>query len=666
MELKLSPEKVFNTSDFDKISEYMYKYWPQEVEHILRIANDVSHNTFLFDRPWDMEPTIQPVTFKDEINWEFMPEEDDEWIFMIARHGYAAQLGEAYSLTKDEKYVKHFIRLVCDFIDRAKFTKESIRTTWRTIDSAIRVENWLKAYVHLKDSPLLTKEFMDKFMNSLMEHGEYLHSVHDSFRTISNWGVLQNQGLFMLGAFLSEQAIGKDYMHTALIRLEEQATVQVFEDGVHWEQSPMYHNEVLHGFQNVIFIAKRCGITLPQVIVEKTKKMCYTNMNWAKPNHKQVNQGDSDNTDIRDMVSRGAYLFGDSQLKFGGFDRLDPVSCWYEGLEAIQSYEKMPITKPSYTSIAMQESGNYYLRNNWSEGANYLHFHCGSLGSGHGHADLLHIDLFAGGEDILVDSGRFTYIHKPIRTDFKSSFAHNTTVVDNLPFTECTQSWEFGKVASYVQNRYVDQGNIQMVEGSHLGYMDLPSGGVFTNRKVIYIQPDIYVVIDTFTGEGEHTYDQLFHFNNKGIVTQENQIIRYESNQVKATLQCVTPGVETSVYDSLLSWKYNEIEDNKAAKFSLKGQGNTCMITVITTSSAECKEVFNCEKIDVVSMMTGKVHSDKVAEAVKITKGEEEYTILVAHKDSFGSVDIALANGYRGYGKVRVFDKLGKLTVLSW
>lgn len=38
--------------------------------------------------------------------------------------------------------------------------------------------------------------------------------------------------------------------------------MQIMPDGVHWEQSPMYHNEVLHCLLDVILLAKRNDIAL--------------------------------------------------------------------------------------------------------------------------------------------------------------------------------------------------------------------------------------------------------------------------------------------------------------------------------------------------------------------------------------------------------------------
>ena len=43
---------------------------------------------------------------------------------------------------------------------------------------------------------------------------------------------------------------------------------------------------------------------------------------------------------------------------------------------------------PDKTAIELKESGNYYLHSDWSEKQNFLHFHCGTLGSGHGHIEI--------------------------------------------------------------------------------------------------------------------------------------------------------------------------------------------------------------------------------------------------------------------------------------
>lgn len=657
--------KTFNTQNLDKIAAYCQTYFAHDVEHILRIADEVSEQTFLFDLPWDMECTFIPYTFEGEIDWAYSANGDGEWTYMLCRHRYMTCLGQAYSLTKNEKYAETFVKLASHFIDNAKLTPEAGSTTWRTIDAGIRIENWIKGYTHMKDSVHFTKAFVDKLFASLIEHGNYLHNYHDTFRTLSNWGVLQYNGLLLLGLFMPEHELSESYIQTALKYLEPQAKIQVMDDGAHWEQSPMYHNEVLHCYLNVVHMAQVNNITLPEVILEKTKAMCYANLYWAKPNHRQVLQSDSDDTDVRDLITKGAYLFQDPVLKFGGYDKLDFEAAWDLGLEAIEAYDQLASKAPEVPSIALADSGNYYLRDSWQENANFMHFRCGTLGSGHGHADLLHIDLAAHGEDILMDSGRYTYLDTKERVDLKAPFAHNTTTIDNTPFTECIDSWGYGHLAKHVKGEFVSKGNYELVTGSHLGYMNLANGGIFTTRKVIYIKPGIYVVVDAFYGQGTHTYDQHFHFNNEGTVAL-NDSVTYTGTKAHASIICITPNTTSELLDAQLSRHYNLMEANKKVKFTHTHEGFTSMISVISTQAAEDTASFTATKVPVHFAGKGTLLTDEQAEAIKITKGNEEYTVMICHNEVIRGVDLIAANGHEAFGEIIVFNKQGEMTVLSW
>lgn len=55
---------------------------------------------------------------------------------------------------------------------------------------------------------------------------------------------------------------------------------------------------------------------------------------------------------------------------------------------------------------------------------------CGSLGGGHGHFDKGHLELVIGGEEVLADPGRYTYVDGTERRMLKSTKAHNTVTVD--------------------------------------------------------------------------------------------------------------------------------------------------------------------------------------------------------------------------------------------
>lgn len=88
-----------------------------------------------------------------------------------------------------------------------------------------------------------------------------------------------------------------------------------------------------------------------------------------------------------------------------------------------------------------------------------------------GHADLLHVDAGIAGEDVLIDSGRYTYVNTPLRRELKSPAAHNTTRVDDLDFSTCLDSWGYSALAIPVKGEHCFTDSADYVSGAHLGYL---------------------------------------------------------------------------------------------------------------------------------------------------------------------------------------------------
>lgn len=641
-----------DAKDIEHISNYCIDNFADEVMETIRIANDVSNNTFKFEWKWDMERTFIPYTFTKDIIWDKTPNNDEEWIFMLNRHRYWITLGQAYVLTKDEKYTKTFIRQLTHWIKNVRPVEGTEKTTWRTIEAGIRGENWIKAYSYFSNSEYIDEETTRIFVESLKEHGEYLYNNYGDARKLSNWGVLESHGLLVIGLFLNDKELSEKYIQESLRRLEEQIYLQVMEDGMHWEQSPMYLNEVLHCYLDTIKLCKRNNIEIPNIILEKTKKLAYANLYMKKPNHKQICQSDSDDTDLRDMLTKATYLFKDGILKFGSYEEIDFESIWSLGYDSIKKYKDIKAKYPEYVSYAFEDSGNYYMRSGWSENDNYMYFHCGTLGSGHGHADLLHISVFANGEDYLIDPGRYTYIEGNKEREYlKSCKAHNTTIVDDEEFTKLNGSWSYNSVATPIKHPFISKDAYDYLEGSHLGYM---SKGIFTNRSVIYIKPDIWVLVDRFYGEGTHKYNQIFQFA-KNIELKNEKTICKGNNGV-LTLHHINK-LDKHIEKKIVSYHYNQMELQDKLITTLKGDGFTSILTVINSSKEESNIII--EKIPIKNC-NGRVLEDHEAEAIKIINKENTYILTICHNEIFKGKKLLSVDGYHIYGKVVLITENNK------
>lgn len=648
--------EYFFFDDPEKTAAVCRERYPEDCAHIIRVADEVCRNYFLFDLDHDLERTWEPVTFPEDrpIDWEYRPENDPEFTFQFNRHRFLICLGQAYWLTGDSKYEHHFFRLLMDFIDHVKRTSETEQTTWRILEVGIRGENWVKALRYFKDSPLMTDERAEKIECCLREHGEYIIQMHSPYRYISNWGVMENHGLFEIGIQMPDQETRDRFTSIALERLETEAAMQIFDDGVQWEQSPMYHNEVFHCYEDVLLLAKRNGIAVSERICDAVRRMAYANLAWMRPDHRQIIMGDSDDMDLRDYMSIAAYLLKDPVLKFGGFKELDFESLWDVGVNGAAEYSRMECRKPDFVSAALEDSGNYYIRSSWNEDGDLLHFHCGTMGAGHGHSDKLHVDLILGGEDILTDSGRYTYVMDRGRFEFKDPDAHNTVTVDGEFFTQCKDSWECSKLSQPVKQQYKQKNGYSLVQGGNLGYMHK---GVFVNRKVISLKDGLFVIADELYGQGKHTFEQFWNFSETGKAVYENGCACFTGEKAQVKLLFISPDCEGEMKQGKIARHYNRYETRDRLCLQKKGQGFQSMITVIGGGKKGKERQLHASLVPVTSVLKGITYPPSMAEAVEIVDGSRTLVVILCHQEVNSPTDLTEAAGCMGYGNVIVFDK---------
>ena len=556
-------------------------------ETLLETADLICNNTFIFNHKWDMEVCKTPVKFENEIIWNKIPFKDEEWVFMLNRHKFWTFLAKAYHLTKNEKYINAFINQINSWIDNVDINNLEFKDCSRTIEMGLRCINWIKTLEIFEIDYKFNDELKNKIYNSLKEQCDILIKVYDDFRTLSNWGVLQNCGLITFSFYF--KLTDTDYFKIPLERLEHQCKIQILPDGIHWEQSPMYQNEVLNCLLETAVQFKKHDLEIPAFIKENIKKIGMANLLMKKPNHHQPMQGDSDDTDLRDIITRCSAILEDEELKFGGFSEIDFESIWELDEKSIKKYPYLKTKAPKNVSVALKNSGNYYLRNSFEENGNYLWFYCGSIGSGHGHAELLHFDLSYNGEDFFIDSGRYTYVEgNPTRIELKNCYSHNTVIVDDNLFTEFNGSWGIKK-SPLILNSYYDFNNeYDYVDGGHLGYLNL-SSPVISFRKIFYLKPDLWIITDEFSANNSHTFKQFFNFDTNINISFENDCAVLKG---KNTLYMKwADNLKKEIKDTLISKEYNKLENSKRIETMGKFNNNHINFTVISPTNVSIENI---------------------------------------------------------------------------
>ncbi len=642
-----------------EITAYVREHWGEETEQILRIADDACENTFLFDLPWDMERTWEPVHFADGIDWEYLPGDDPEFTFQLNRHRFLICMGQAYAMTGDEKYTEHFMRLICDWLDKNPVNDHTRATTWRSIEAGIRGEYWLRAAAYFAQSERISEEFSARFRESLREHARFLEESRRGMQISSNWGVLENHGMYMIGAALGGEE-GAHYCGLAMERLAEEARIQVLPDGMHWEQSSMYHNEVMHCFLEVLRTALEHGTETDPEIADAAERMALAALGQIKPNHHHPMSGDSDDTDQRDMLTSAAYLLmkcgrtkSASWMKYVGFPILDFESIWDFGMAGNEEYSRLEAKMPEKKDWYFEDTGTYCLRSGWDEKADYLRFKNGFLGNGHGHSDKLHFDWCVCGEDVLMDSGRYSYVFsREGRWFLKSVYAHNSLVADGREYMDFPDSWGTRGTFRDIHCPVLERGGIAFLAGGHTGYLQ-DGDGAYVERKILRLEDGLYLLSDTGTAPGEHTYSELFHFNNRGEVQLgENEAI-YRGEHAEARIHFVGEGIKTSSSVQKMSRFYNAWEDHTVITAEKTGAG-LCPMMAVLCGGEKGSVSLKTRLIPVENPVSGRILPEHMAQGVEIQTARHTYVVILRHHDLINPADLLRAEECMGMGRVLI------------
>lgn len=637
---------------------------PREVKHVLEVAEQVLNHEFIFDMEWDMERTYEPVRFKDVIAWEYQPGDDSEFVWQFNRHRFLICLGQAYQMTGDEKYAGCLLDLLLQFVRNEKISETNRTTTWRILEIGIRSGNWIKALYLIKDSELLKDDLLTEIYASMNVHARTIMSEHYPYCYAGNWGILENHGLFLLGAMLHQNEITRKYLHQAIEVLDIALLMQIMPDGMQLEQSPMYLNEVLRCLLELLWIGKTANIDLPERMVKTVYHMAEASRNFMKPDGHQLTMGDSDDMDVRPIMELAACVFEDGSFKKMGNAELSYESLWFMGNSGEEIYQKLTSCNLQEASSSLNDSGHTFFRTSWNKKADLLHFDAGLLGTSHGHSDALHIDWIVDGTDVLIDPGRYTYVDKPERYEFKETQAHNTIQVDGKNFCLWDNSWVSKSVMSQTSKPMIKRNDMEYVQGAHTGYMSLDNP-VYITRKVLHICPEIYVIVDECYTSGSHSYRQLFHFDSRGIVEQFGHKVRFTNGDVQACVLMDEDGI-TSLFSTRQSYHYNQLVENRSAQCIKQGNGFVSFCTVLVKGNGENLSV---EKIPVRSSNTQEVIKQELAEGMKIHYHGKTFLLVLAHTEMPGPVDLYQVEDCVGCGNVIVFElEKSKVvgTVLNW
>ena len=592
-----------------------------------RVADGVTEQKFIFDQPWDMEKCQDEICFPEKIDWTYIHNNDREWMWMLSRQNYYLPVMQAYVASGEKKYLQAVFRQIEDWIDTQSDPAGKAYTTWRTLDVGLRLKNWVKILEYVENTGEISDILWKKVEKSMHAQTEYLINSYKPEYALTNWRVLEFHGTFLASVYFQEWEEAEVWIRRSVEILDECIRLQVTTDGFHWEQSYMYHVEMLKCMSEVIWIADHKGIKIPETSREVTKKMADAMVHMVTPMGTQLCYGDSDIEGVAELLGGMYLVFGEETYKY--FAPKEPtlnLVCDY-GIDAIDRWGKTAGREPEQLDYEHGDVGNYFARTGWSKDDSYLFFKNGFIGSGHGHCDLLHLEIISRGVPILTDSGRYTYrADTPKRQEFKSAKAHNTVLVDQKEFIIQEGSWDNTKLATAIKRPAILNQDVCYLQGAHLGYMD---DGVFINRKIIYIKPNIWVITDESFTKMAHTYQQYFHFASGSTLIAGGREIVYADEKQVFRMRAMQKS-EISLEETEISPGYNTKYPSKRAVITTRAKGDTSMSVICVAEAV--KNEYKIEEVPVRNMSGDRILPQYV-HGWKITAGEEAWIIVINHKE---------------------------------
>lgn len=596
--IKLNPSSYQQIIPTSKQKEY------------IKEANLLINKDFKFDRRWDME-RCATIYHLDIVDYETINNDDPEWNFMLNRMDWLEYLVLAGIITKDQKYLLKAKEYILTWIDQ--HPKIINQNSTRTLDTGIRLFNWLNCIIYLSWAELISDEELVLIANNMDQQVSYLYENYIPKYQLSNWGSIQTCNILIVLPFLHNDLERNKIYQWATKELQTQLKLQVLDDGMDWEQSPMYHIELLLSLQHILFFYSESPLRKP--ILENIKKMSNALQLIVTPHHLLPNFGDSDQVAPADVLANSAYLLNDTTLNYFGDFAFENILLIGQN---VKQYQQLASEKPNKNNFIGKFSGNYAIRSSWNTDANYMFFNNGSMGSGHGHADNLHLSIYGRGIPLLVDSGRFTYREDhPTRVLLKSMKAHNVSLIDDYQPAKPNSSWDYENYYQVLPTYYCQQDGLHYLEGIVVGQNPLQ---VWT-RKVFMLDCGAWIISDEIKITGNHEFKQLWHLHPQVKYSNGNISVDNKNWSIHADGE-----IEEEEFP--FSNKYNQLSKSKLLIIKHKFEDKISFSTVINDQDVKV------EKIPIRQNLTTPV-KDEVAEGWRITSKKHQYDIALFHQEIF-------------------------------
>lgn len=532
--------------------------------------------------------------FEEEIDWEINPFDYRLWNFNLNYFDFLDTLYNSYKVTRDIKYLRKGIELIGNWIEK---NRQYNVNTWDPYVVSKRIFNFINFMSDIKDEYQIEK--LNEINSSIYIQAIYL-SNNIEYYLDANHVIMDAKGLIFAGIYLNNNEILKKGMHI----LEKEYKRQVLSDGGHYERSPSYQVEVLsHYVECYILLVRNDLSEKAKSLVKLIEEMSTYLYSIIMPNGNipLLNDSSLDYPFMADDLLQVSSVILNKKLF--NFNKLSEYALSILDDEEIHIFNELIDIKKqnNIENIRLEESGYYIIKDLINDEEIYILFDCGDGGPdynlGHTHADSLNILISCGENELVMDSGTFTYKIGEDRNYYRSTVAHNTIMIDDKNSSDIWSGFRVAKRAKSFIEKYFDNNEYTYIKANHDGYSKtLNKDRIIHCREIIYLKGKGMFIIDSLKGRIRNNHNAVINYNikkenfdsvKKRLFTDRNDLY-FNINR------------DFNVNESKYSDKFN-IEKRC---YSIKSQWNfnneTSVVTSIMFNENKLEIIINKSKIDIM------------------------------------------------------------------
>jgi hypothetical protein len=514
---------------------------------------------------------------------------DVKYPWELARCQHWGVLGQAYRLTRNDRFAIEIARELDDFVE-ANPTGVGINWTC-TMDVGLRAVSWAVAFDLVRDSGALDEAFWSRANRALFDHGVFIRAnLENTYEVTSNHFLSNLLGLQFAAAAFADLSQAREWNAFARASLEHELEVQVLPDGADYESSIPYHRLVTELFLGAARLADYQRAPLSARYRSRLRAMVAYLVAVTRPDGLMPQVGDADDgrlhvfegygattpQDARHLFGPAAGMFDDSELltMAGG------AGAWEAAWWGLDLSRMQPADAPQRATRLFPDAGIAVVH---AEGGHYLIATNGTVGTNgfgnHKHNDLLSFEFHHGGIPLVVDPGSFVYTSDAdARNRFRGTAYHNTVMIDAVEQNELRPDWLFRlfETSNAESVCFDDRPDVAEYVGRHHGYERLADPVTHERTFRLFKATGKLAIVDRLIGRGRHEVRWHFHLA-PGITADRLPDARVElAGAGRRWILAIPPGLDVTIQSAQYSPSYGVATAcaavDLAARVTLEGE----------------------------------------------------------------------------------------------